>query len=364
MNIHQSTSAYEDWLRTQLRGEAVEKDLKKKHEKMRDSAFVFLRATYWRWAERIPVQCQELNGAPSVLAIGDIHVENFGTWRDEDGRLVWGVNDFDEAAPMPYAFDLVRLAVSAYLGQQGKDRGNLSSICDSVLMGYLAGLQAPEPFILDKDHTRMRQKFVASEADREKFWKKMVPKGDSTLLPPRFNASLDDALPADAEPAGYWPRSAGVGSLGRPRWVALAHWKGGPVVREAKAVVPSGWCYAHKHDNPSIRITEIANGHYRASDPWFQLNKQNVVVRRLSPNNHKIEMDNLGEWLFENRFLEHMGREVASIHLGTEDLGREIRADIAARPSKWLTKAAERAARSTEDDFEAWCKGKSTSASD
>ena len=28
--------------------------------------------------------------------------ENFGTWRDADGRLVWGVNDFDEAAVMPW----------------------------------------------------------------------------------------------------------------------------------------------------------------------------------------------------------------------------------------------------------------------
>jgi len=32
-----------------------------------------------------------------VLAVGDLHVENFGTWRDAEGRLIWGVNDFDES---------------------------------------------------------------------------------------------------------------------------------------------------------------------------------------------------------------------------------------------------------------------------
>ena len=48
-----------------------------------------------------------------MLAVGDIHIENFGTWRDNDGRLIWGVNDFDEAAEMPYALDLVRLTTSA-----------------------------------------------------------------------------------------------------------------------------------------------------------------------------------------------------------------------------------------------------------
>lgn len=39
------------------------------------------------------------------MAVGDLHVENFGTWRDIEGRLVWGVNDFDEAHPLSYAND-------------------------------------------------------------------------------------------------------------------------------------------------------------------------------------------------------------------------------------------------------------------
>ena len=48
-----------------------------------------------------------------VLAIGDLHLENFGTWRDAEGRLVWGINDFDEAWALPYTNDLIRLATSA-----------------------------------------------------------------------------------------------------------------------------------------------------------------------------------------------------------------------------------------------------------
>ena len=50
-----------------------------------------------------------------MLGVGDLHVENFGTWRDAEGRLIWGINDFDEACPMPYTIDLVRLAASADL---------------------------------------------------------------------------------------------------------------------------------------------------------------------------------------------------------------------------------------------------------
>ena len=109
---------------------------------MAKGAFPFLRATYWRWAETILDVCPELADAPPVLAVGDIHLENFGTWRDVDGRLVWGVNDFDEATEMPYALDLVRLAVSAVLADDARNR-SADYICDTILDGYEDGLKRP-----------------------------------------------------------------------------------------------------------------------------------------------------------------------------------------------------------------------------
>ena len=133
MSIVQSAANYEAWLRSQLKDEFVEKDLKRKHQKMADGPFPFLRATYWRWAETILAICPELAGAVQVLAVGDIHVENFGTWRDADGRLVWGVNDFDEAAEMPYAIDMVRLATSAALADEERSR-QLDAICERSSM--------------------------------------------------------------------------------------------------------------------------------------------------------------------------------------------------------------------------------------
>ena len=77
---------------------------------------MFLRATFYRWCQFWPDVCPGLRRVrPSVLAVGDLHVENFGTWRDSEGRLVWGINDFDEVCRMPYTIDLVRLAASAHL---------------------------------------------------------------------------------------------------------------------------------------------------------------------------------------------------------------------------------------------------------
>ena len=64
-------------LRAQLKGDVVERDLRKKRRRMKESPFPFLRATYWRWAETILDVCPELANAPQVLAVGDIHLENF-----------------------------------------------------------------------------------------------------------------------------------------------------------------------------------------------------------------------------------------------------------------------------------------------
>src|SRR5215470_8882315 len=113
---------------------------------MRKNPFVFLRATYYRWARKIGKICPGLVSAPSALCVGDIHLENFGTWRDEDGRWVWGVNDFDEAADMPYAFDLVRLTTSVELAPDMKIRG--ADAADAILEGYRGGLTHPGPALL------------------------------------------------------------------------------------------------------------------------------------------------------------------------------------------------------------------------
>src|SRR5882672_10885569 len=191
--IYESARQYEDWLKAQLHGDVVEQDLAKKHDKMRESPFVFLRATYWRWAETIFDVCPDLAGGTQVLAVGDIHLENYGTWRDVDGRLAWGVNDFDEAAEMPYGLDLVRLAASALLG--GGKRGLADEeICAAILDGYRQGLQAPRPVVLDRDMQWLRELVVVSEAERAKFWKKMAAvKGKRA--PERYLTAIANAMP-------------------------------------------------------------------------------------------------------------------------------------------------------------------------
>ena len=88
MSFRKDNRAYEAWLAKQCK--VIKKDIKYKHDRMKESAFIFLRATYFRWAKQIGKLCPDLMDAPKVLSVGDLHLENFGTWRDADGRLVWG----------------------------------------------------------------------------------------------------------------------------------------------------------------------------------------------------------------------------------------------------------------------------------
>ena len=75
---------FEKWLRDSCKAigcTVVEGDLELKHERMRKNSFLFLRATFFRWAGQIEAFCPNLTEAPKVRSIGDAHVENFGTWR-------------------------------------------------------------------------------------------------------------------------------------------------------------------------------------------------------------------------------------------------------------------------------------------
>ena len=350
-----SNAAYEKWLQSELRGDLIKKDLRDKWKKMADGPFPFLRATYWRWAETIFEVCPSLEKAPWALCVGDIHLENFSVWRDDDGRLVWGVNDFDEAARMPYVLDLVRLATSACLARP-KGAISLKAICAAILSGYRKGLKTPHPFVLDDSHRWLRDVLAISDDERAEFWTKMETLKRPKKLPrKRYRRAIHEAMPdSSARIVKLGPRTAGTGSLGRPRWVAIADWRGGLIVREAKALVPSAWTRIKGRGSDKLRCDEIASGRYRAPEPGYAVENK-IVVRRLSPNARKIEVKKKKPGpLLSPRMLEAMGHELANIHLGTGRRQRAIERDFARRRRGWLPEAANAAAQFISDEYKDW----------
>jgi Uncharacterized protein conserved in bacteria (DUF2252) len=348
MSFRKDNDAFETWLGSQC--DIVAKDVDYKHKRMKKSAFIFLRATYFRWAKKIGALCPELMDAPQVLSVGDLHLENFGTWRDADGRLVWGVNDFDEAAVMPYLLDLVRLAASARLAPDLAVNNRV--IAETLLRGYREGLANPQPALLDEGETWLRPYAIGADTASAKFWDKVedYPKANP---PPSVVRALTKSLPKGAKIVRFTTRVAGGGSLGRPRYVVIADWRGGRVLREAKALVPSAWTWANGGKYRTSIPLELANGKYRAPDPFLDVAGK-FIIRRIAADSHKIELgDDAGSKLRID-FLQAMAFDLASIHAAGVDRPASLRRDLNKRPHDWLYDAAKTAAAAVQRDYDDW----------
>lgn len=346
MGIRASIRGYEEWMRGRLGDAFVPGDLKEKHKLMRKDLFSFLRGTCWRWAETAPSLCPALMDAPPVASVVDAHVGNFGLWRDGEGRLVWGINDYDEAAVTPWPLDLVRLTASALIGG-GSGRRSARETAAAVLDGYGEGLARPHASVLELDRPWLRDLFAASDDKRTEFWAELFAAKRRKKPPPaRFAAALSAALPEPGLGARIAPRQAGVGSLGRLRLVAsLKDYRGGPLAREAKAVLPSCW---DREAAPGAYYS-LAFGAYRSPDPWLRPQGE-VVVRRLGANSRKLDLTEHGPRA-RRRVLTAMASDIASVHAA--DAGRiaAVRGDFAGRDDLWLRDAAVAVAEATTRDW-------------
>jgi hypothetical protein len=240
------------------------------------------------------------------------------------------------------------------------------AIASNILRGYREGLAAPQAFVLDQRYRRLREQFEVPEQERTKFWDKKMHAAKNlkrarklkrTKPPPPFVEALNQARPEPNFELMFWPRTAGLGSLGRPRWIGYGLWRHAPLVREAKAIVPSAWTYVHGGSS-RLRCQEIATGTYRAPDPWYDLRTGGVLVRRLSPNNRKLEaqeVDGVSQ-LVNPAMLRDMGRDLAAVHVGTGARAKAITRDLKQRKARWLRNATKAAAAFVRRDQREWRK--------
>jgi hypothetical protein len=354
MTIFEATTSYETWMRQCTT--VVEAHLRRKHRRMRDDLFGFLRGSFYRWVQLWPAVCPELQRAPRVLAVGDLHVGSFGTWRDAEGRLCWGVDDFDESYPLPYTNDLVRLAASAkLLIDMDHLTIKLREASVAILDGYGRTLRDGGcPMVLAEEETNLERLGVDTIRPPEKFWPTLralpIPRRP---MPPVARRVLDRTLPDTQLDCKIVSREAGLGSLGQERFVAIAHWNGGLIAREAKAVVPSACAWLEGRVSRQSFYQRTMAGAVRSRDP-FQTTRAGWTIRRLSPDSNPIEIADLPRERDEHTLLEAMGAEAANVHLGSDRRVKSILADLRRRKSNWLRAAARDMAKAMEQEWKAF----------
>ena len=368
-SIFESTRAYEAWMRK--RTDVSKRLLKNKHRKMGTGAFPFLRATFYRWVERWPEVCPRLatRNQDVLLAVGDLHVENFGVWRDSQQRLVWGINDFDDACELPLTSDLVRLAASAVLAADAAALNVAADrVCALLLKGYRAGLRAEgKPILLsDGRHQALVTLTRDTQEDPKKFWKKKLdPKDNPPIDAGELPKGLEHMFRASFHPGAHLAfreqkSPGGLGSLGRRRFTAVETLKNGARdAREAKALVPSALYWHAGQDHMPSQTATLLQHAVRVPDPHFQVHDA-WLIRQFAPDIAKIEMpENAGDkrLALAQDLLQLMGQETANIHLGSRS--RNVLENLLTgldHDEGWFPAATERMAACTREDHAEWAK--------
>lgn len=355
--IENVTASYETWMRSC--STILQSDLRSKHEQMKKTPFGFFRGAFYRWAQLWPSICSELCGAPKLLAVGDLHVNSFGTWRDAEGRLCWGVDDFDEAYPLAYTNDLVRLATSMKIVIDAEGLSiKLKDGCDAILDGYSKSLrEGGQPIVLAERDQKLGRLGVDSFKPPSNFWEKLnrLPAVRQPLVKD-LKRALEKTLPEPGIEYKVVRRRAGLGSLGQERFVAIAKWQGGCIAREAKLMVPSACSWLNDEVEKGQPWYEKAiSSAVRSADP-FQVIDGLWLIRRLSPDSNPIDIQTISKHSEEEMLLTEMGTETANVHLGTNSQTKKVLRDLKMREPSWLRDAAVRMAKVLERDWKRYRK--------
>ena len=222
------------------------------------SPFGFFRGTFHLFARDLregPFRkwpCLETAGQ----IVGDLHTENFGTFRAVTNEIVYDINDFDETTQAPYEYDVRRLASSLVLSSLVNDQGlGLGAVAaENCVRAYVKTLRRLEKLKTREEFEQLKERkdvrgilASAQEKSRVDMMKSLVEekppgtfliqeeaekyilasdkeKAEAKMALPRF---LKKCLaPAGARPERFTFqdvafRIAGCGSLGRMRYAAL-----------------------------------------------------------------------------------------------------------------------------------------------
>jgi Uncharacterized protein conserved in bacteria (DUF2252) len=352
MSVVRAIHAYETWLDHHIQTDATGRA--QRHQRMRANAFAFLRATYPRWLAQWRRRAGALADAPVVLAVGDLHVENFGTCCDAEGRLAWGVNDVDEAAPLAYVADLVRLCASAILAAES---GHLAlapdRISTAIVNGYQAGLASGgKPLLLAVADAPFPVGQHGSFGDPVAFAAD-ISRLQAARPPAAVTALLRSALPAGTGPVRFARRRAGLGSRDHDRFVAVTDWCGGAIVREAKELAPPATAFLDDAPAaPGEYIKRILAAAIRAPDPSLRV-AAGWLVRRLAPDCDRVELSDLPQTRDEQALLHAMGVETANVHLPSADV-EQVTRHLKRLGAGGVAAAAEQMLRGVRDDWHAY----------
>ena len=296
-----------------------------KYERMAVDPFVFFRGTAHLFYEDLPLAEKIFSQAPVAWICGDLHLENFGTYKGDNRQTYFDLNDFDEGCLAPSTWDIARFVTSLWLAadQIGLKPKQRVALEDVFLNAYIEALADGKARWVERSTAAgmvgellsdlpSRKEFLDSRTriGRDGRRRLRLQAGRSLPVNGEEGQALRDWLNSFAErqpqPAFYElldmaRRVAGTGSLGAGRYVLLVEGRGSPdsnFLLDLKQALPASlqprltlpqpaW------GNPAVRAVTVQQ-RMQAITPALlqpvQFGGSGWVLRELQPSSSRLAL--------------------------------------------------------------------------
>ena len=302
-----------------------------KYAKMAQSPFIFLRGACHLFYDALP-DSPLFRDAPLAWCCGDLHFENFGSYKGDNRQVYFDINDYDEAALAPVTWDMARLLTSIQCGAEAINATHAEAltVSKSCLDAYRRALINGKALWIEREisgglvntlltalQERERAAFLDKRTIRKNHRRSLILDGVKALPVSEAQKksvtefmdhfAAEQPSPKFFEVLDIGRRIAGTGSLGVVRFVVLVEGKGSPDgnylldLKEAKpsAIVPHLARLGIKQPSwpdEASRVVSIQNW-MQAIDHAFlhpvKLDGLPCILKGLQPSEDRVA---IGEW--------------------------------------------------------------------
>ncbi|WP_411787680.1 DUF2252 domain-containing protein [Halobacillus rhizosphaerae] len=346
------------------------KDQKNKYQKMKKDPYSFFRGSaylYFFDTTDLPLTFHTPEDKPTWI-MGDMHFDNFSAFQNEQGEIVFDVDDFDEGYLGSYLYDVMRMVVSIRLmtSPLGFSKEKQDELVNHYLKSYIKQLQAfkdgdedpvklqftvdntkgPIKKVLKKlkkrqaSHELEKQTVVDQDSIRSfdigKDKLTAVSKQEKEKLKHAWKDYIASVHPDNREPESFYrikdvvkKKGSGIGSTGLQRYYILIEGEKGKhhddVILEAKEARTPIPAYFFPYDEQfwednkqqGRRVIHTQRAMHHKADPYlgyFTLHGRDFYVRERSPFSKEIKEKHLDDFKAVKQTVKIMGKISAKVH--------------------------------------------------
>ncbi len=372
-----------------------------KYKAMSQDAFSFFRGTCHLFYEDLLTK-YPFKDSPFVWACGDLHIENFGSYKGENRLLYFDMNDFDEALLAPVLYELSRLMVSIIIktDQIKTSIKKRDAILEQLLRQYRASLIKTKAIDIEKETATGLIKKLIDKVDERKPGSLLLTRTNNKknkaklIIGPKLlqvDPSIKEQLTAAFTPwfkvnhdKGYKVadigfRIAGTGSIGVKRYLFLLEKEVDPKQKkliDVKQAMPSCLLNYTKLAQPHwanqagrvVQTQEMMQHVAPAFLSAFPFGEDWFIAKQLQPTSDKICISKKAQQNVQlKNYIIDLAKITASaqlrssghLHAATADELKEFATtDVWVKPLlDWCLLYAEQVKQDYEVYFKAWKSG-------